>query len=318
MEEMAYSYSDIWLTPHLSRVTSRQTIDTTWTLGGNTFKVPVIPANMVDTIDQSIAEELVDSGNFYIYHRFRNTYKLVKDFNATGRLVSISVGVNDRDRDLVKQLANEQLRCDYITIDVAHGHSLLVAEMIPYIRLHFPHTFIIAGNVCTQDGTQYLEQHGADCVKVGIGQGGACTTKFKTGFTMPMFTAVNNCAWGEVNVPIIADGGVKHNGDIAKAIVAGATAVMAGGVFAQLSQSPAGRTQQGEKIYSGSASTWVKRATGRDERNIEGTTRYVQEVQMSYLSKIQEIQEDLQSAISYAGGNRLNDLRLAKYVVHHE
>jgi GMP reductase len=199
--------------------------------------------------------------------------------------------------------------------------------MISHIKKWLPDTKIIAGNVATPEAVRDLSNWGADAVKVGIGQGSPCTTKYKTGFTMPMFSCVKKCSKlynnktifedpddeglpemvGEeiINeIPIIADGGIKHNGDIAKALTAGATMVMAGGMFAACADSPAvSSTINGafHKAYFGSASSENK---GHDN-NIEGKLTNIPCSNMTLGEKLVEIKQDLQSSISYAGGSNL-------------
>ena len=183
--------------------------------------------------------------------------------------------------------------------------------MIEYIKEHLPDTKIIAGNVATKDAVRELASWGADIVKVGIGHGSPCTTKDKTGFTMPMFTCVQNCSNVILNngtsIPIIADGGIRCNGDIAKALVAGATMVMAGSMFAACTDSPASLINingVNHKAYFGSASAENK----GHNNNIEGKLNNIPNNGMTYGEKFSEITQDLQSSISYAGGTTLSCL----------
>ena len=316
--KQAYKYSDIWLQPKECCVDTRKQISTNVQLKDWNFKLPIVPANMLCTIDEKLSNILADNGYFYIYHRFEDTLSFCKNKHNSNRLNSISVGVKKDDYDLINEIFNHGIVPHFITIDIAHGHTDRVRQMIGHIRTHFGNkTTIIAGNVCTKAGVRYLEDAGADIIKVGIGQGGACTTKYKTGFTLPMFTCVEECVSAS-QVPIIADGGIEHNGDIAKALVGGATMVMAGGMFARLYDSPAPLTFTGYKEYFGSASIRTKIHTQSDNNNIEGTTRTFEEVKMTYLEKMKEIEEDLQSAISYAGGICCEALLNVNYVYYRD
>ena len=195
-------------------------------------------------------------------------------------------------------------------------------------------TFIIAGNVATSDAVKEITDWGADAIKVGIGQGSPCTTKDKTGFTMPMFSCLLECA-KNADVPLIADGGIKCNGDVAKAMCAGADMVMVGGMFAECVDSPAENItktlQTGfftseqfrpmnykpeykdvcYKRYYGSASQFNKGHT----KNIEGVLREVPCNELNYLEKLDEMTMDLQSSVSYAGGNKLNCLPHTEYLL---
>lgn len=312
---VAFKYSDICLIPNKCSVKSRKETDTSVKLGKHTFKVPIVPANMLCTINEYLAHRLSEKGYFYIYHRFGNTLEFCRFAKTEEFLISISVGVGEKDYNLLNQLKSDSIEPDYITIDIAHGHADSVLRMIDKIKSTFSNTFVIAGNVATSEGVLFLEKGGADATKVGIGQGKACTTKHKTGFTIPMFTCVEECTQANQK-PVIADGGIEHNGDIAKAIVAGANMVMAGGMFACLLDSPTLRSD-GKVQYFGSASAQNKAHTGLQRVNIEGATLMLDSEELTYLQKLSEIEEDLQSAISYSGGKVLNDLRYVNCVVNH-
>jgi GMP reductase len=310
----ALKYSDICLLPNYSEVSSRSECDTSVKFGNYTFELPVIPANRKTVIDENLAEQLIANKYFYVLHRFGcDVHGFCKSLSGAQRgikYVSISVGVHDQA--LIDLMSSEGVKIDYITVDVAHGHSLNVRRTIDSIREAWgERVYIIAGNVCTPTGVQQLSDWGADAVKVGIGQGSPCTTKDKTGFTLPMFTCVNECS--KPGVPIIADGGVKCNGDIVKALVAGAKMVMVGGMFARCTDSPAETimTDRGkQKIYYGSASAENK----GHKKHIEGVKKSLGMDDMSFLDKLAEIKQDLQSGISYAGGKDLGVLTLDNVV----
>ena len=298
-------YSDITLIPNLSTLKSRSEANTSAILGGKKFKLPVVPANMKAVIDKKLAKQLSDEGYFYIMHRFGvcpiEFCKEAKDWDT----VSISVGVKNKDFKDIETISAHARKVDFITIDIAHGHSFLVKNMIEYIKKELPDSFIIAGNVATANAVDDLAEWGADCAKVGIGQGNVCTTKDKTGFTMPMFSCVLDCAQSQSKIPIIADGGLRCNGDIAKAIAAGASFCMAGSLFTGCTDSPAVTTVIDGKIYKqyfGSASEHNK----GHNKHIEGIMREVPTNNMTYAEKLNEIKEDLQSSISYAGGKDLS------------
>ena len=134
--------------------------------------------------------------------------------------------------EFIEQLANEQLTPEYITIDIAHGHSDSVINMIKHIKTYLPNSFVIAGNVGTPEGVRELENAGADATKVGIGPGRVCITKIKTGFGTGgwQLAALNLCSKA-ARKPIIADGGLRTHGDIAKSIRFGASMVMIGSLL---------------------------------------------------------------------------------------
>lgn len=300
----ALGYKDVYLVPNYSELESRSQADTSVKIKGFKFTLPIMPSNMKSVVDLKTYHLYDSLGLAPIMHRFdASNYKILNSISSNWR--AISVGVKQEDKEELRKCTNLTLLPTCICIDIAHGHSLAMKNMIKFVRETFPDTIIIAGNVTTSQACKDLAEWGADLVKVGIGPGQVCSTKNKTGFHMPMFTAVKECA-AVSPVPIIADGGFRENGDIAKALVAGATFCMIGGMFAACSDSPATMVN-GKKEYYGSASERNKGSV----RNIEGFTTHLTPTN-TITSKIREIQEDLQSAISYAGGKDLSALDLSK------
>ena len=297
-------------------VNSRSECDTSVTLGGHKFKLPVVPANMQTIIDEKIAGYLAENGYFYIMHRFQPETRIsfINDMNSRGLITSISVGVKDEEYDFITQLAEEQLSPDFITIDIAHGHSNAVINMIKHIKAHLPKSFVIAGNVGTPEAVRELENAGADATKVGIGPGKVCITKIKTGFGTGgwQLAALRWCAKAATK-PIIADGGIRTHGDIAKSVRFGASMVMIGSLFAGHEESPGQTIEKDGKLvkeYFGSASEFQK----GEKKNVEGKKMYV-EHKGSLQDTLTEMEQDLQSSISYAGGTSIEAIRHVDYVV---
>lgn len=300
----ALGFKDVYLVPNYSELESRSLADTSVTIKDFKFTLPIMPSNMKSVVDLKTYHLYDSLGLAPIMHRF--------DMSNVGILCrittnwrAISVGVKEQDRKDLQECASLLQRPTCICIDIAHGHSKAMREMIKFVRDLFPDVIIIAGNVTTAQASKDLAEWGADLVKVGIGPGQVCSTKNKTGFHMPMFTAIKECAEASP-VPIIADGGFRENGDIAKALVAGATFCMIGGMFAACSDSPAIMVN-GKKEYYGSASEKNKGSVS----NIEGFTTHLTPTN-TITSKVREIREDLQSAISYAGGKDLSALDLSR------
>lgn len=296
-----FSYDDITLIPKYSELKTRSAADTSVDFLGYTFKLPVIPANMEDVISYQNAKYLSEYRYFYIMHRFRGMTNSMMESHLHNplRLLSLSVGVGDDSRRDLDGPAQPH----YITIDVAHGHHDNVKEMVKWIRSNKPRSMLIAGNVCTPDGYKYLCDLGVDAVKVGIGGGSICTTKYETGFHLPTAYSVYTIAQLGMDVPIIADGGIKHRGDIAKALVLGADMVMCGGLFARCIDSPA-KIEHGKKVYRGSTSYAAK---GNDT-HVEGKTIEL-EGDTTYETQLRKIEESLSSSISYGGGTNLSCLK---------
>lgn len=311
-----FDYEDIQLIPAKSVVKSRSECDTSVKLGPLTFKLPVVPANMQTIIDENIAIYLAENGYFYVMHRFEPEKRIafIKDMKSRSLYASISVGVKDDEYTFIQELSKEDLTPEYITIDIAHGHSNAVVEMIQHIKKHLPSTFVIAGNVGTPEAVRELEHAGADATKVGIGPGKVCITKIKTGFGTGgwQLAALRWCAKA-ASKPVIADGGIRTHGDIAKSVRFGATMVMIGSLFAGHDESPGETIELDGKVckeYFGSASEFQK----GEKRNVEGKKMYV-EHKGSLQDTLTEMEQDLQSSISYAGGNKLDAIRHVDYVV---
>jgi len=315
MKDFLLSYDTVTLRPKRSSLESRDLADTSIVFCGHSFKLPVVPANMVDVISQKNAKWLSENGYFYIYHRFgdgsTSTVKFVNDTNAENwKLISISVGVDSNLADL-RWIATWGKRVDFITIDVAHAHHDNIKSTIEFIKKHLPKTKLIVGNVATGEGTEYLARLGVDAVKVGIGGGSICTTRYMTGFHLPTLHSVMEAdqALSLINceIPIIADGGAKHYGDVAKALTFGASMVMSGGWFASCLDSPA-KIADGKKVYRGSTSYEIK----GNHRHIEGRALELYEG-LSYSERLMEIKYALQSSISLAGGEDLGAFNSVKW-----
>ena len=311
-----FDYEDVQLIPNKCIVNSRSECDTTVTLGKHSFKMPVVPANMQTIIDETIAETLAENGYFYIMHRFDEEARVpfIKKMQQKGLITSISVGVKEGEYAFVETLAREGLVPDYVTIDIAHGHSNAVINMIQHLKKFLPETFVIAGNVGTPEAVRELENAGADATKVGIGPGKVCITKIKTGFGTGgwQLSALNLCNKA-ARKPIIADGGLRTHGDIAKSIRFGATMVMIGSLFAAHEESP-GETVELDgvvyKEYFGSASEFQK----GEKKNVEGKKIWLRH-KGKLADTLVEMQQDLQSSISYAGGRDLEAIRKVDYVI---
>jgi GMP reductase len=310
-----FDYDKVLLLPRRCRVDSRSECDPSIEFGGRRFALPAVPANMKTVVDERIAEALAASGHFYVMHRFDiDAIAFARRMRERGHFVSLSSGVKAADRAVIDALAAKGLGADYITIDIAHGHADSVRRMIDHIKQRLPQAFVIAGNVGTPEAVIDLETWGADATKVGIGPGKVCITRMKTGFGTGgwQLSALKWCA-RVATKPIIADGGIREHGDIAKSIRFGATLVMIGSLFAGYEESP-GQTVEVDgrryKEYYGSASDFNK----GEYRHVEGK-RILEPIKGHLAETLREMREDLQSSISYAGGTQLTDIRKVNYVI---
>jgi len=272
-------------------------------------------------VNDEVAVKLAKAGYFYIHNRFTtDVLEFAKMMKGQGLPISISIGVNEEACRIIDALKANDTIPDFITIDIAHGHSEKMQWMIAnlYNTYGKKSPFIIAGNVSTAEAVRDLESWGACAIKVGIGPGSACTTFNATGFGSRNIQAsvIEACAAAKTrpDTMIIADGGIKDPGDIAKALVLGADVVMVGGMFSALTDSP-GATVRGTdgqlyKEFWGSASVFQ---SGKKNR-IEGTKKLLPLKTRSVLEEMDYIKECLQSAISYGGGKDLSCFKDVKYI----
>jgi IMP dehydrogenase len=247
--------------------------------------------------------------------------KATKD--SKGRLaVGAAVGVRDKEMRRVEAVLEAGADC--IVVDIAHGDSHLEIEMIQGIRKHFPNAQIIAGNVATADGTKRLIDSGADAVKVGVGPGSICITRIVAGSGVPQLTAVIECseAARPFGVPIIADGGIRHPGDVAKALAAGAQTVMIGSMLAGTDESPGMiMTRRGHRYKASRGMASLEANIERNKREGNDLTQeevedYVAEgveAAVPYRGRAREVLTQLvgglQSGMSYSGANSIEELQ---------
>jgi GMP reductase len=313
--QIEYDYSDIFLYPSMTKVSSRSICDTSVRIGNRKFDLPVIPANMKSLIDEDSCVYFARKNLFYIMHRFDiDVVQFCTNMQRAGLYTSISAGITQDNIDELKKLTNNKINPDYITIDIANAYTNEILPVIRYIKDHFSSTLIV-GNVATEEGVQFVEDAGANISKCGIAGGISCRTRNKTGFYRPMFSCIQSCS-AVAKKPIIADGGVREHADIAKAVAAGASYVMAGSLFAGYDQSAGDIVEvdgRRYKEYYGNASEFAK----GHRKHIEGAKIHIEyKGDMDHLLK--ELKEDLQSSISYASGNKLYDLYNAKYGIIHK
>jgi IMP dehydrogenase len=243
--------------------------------------------------------------------------------NATrdeqGRLqVAAAIGV--RGDYLERSAALVEAQADALVLDIAHGHADAALEAVQEIRSAFPDTEVVAGNVATADGFRDLVAAGAAAVKVGIGPGYACTTRLVAGVGVPQLTAVMDCAEAarETGIPLIADGGIRRPGDMAKAIGAGAASVMVGSLFAGRAESPGDVVRRGGqlfKVYRGMASRSAAEARLAVEGLGDALDQYVaegEEMEFPLRGPVSEVIEDLvgglRSGMSYVDAGTVEEL----------
>jgi IMP dehydrogenase len=235
-----------------------------------------------------------------------------------GAAVGVGEGTDERVAALIEAGA------DVLVVDTAHGHAQGVLDRVKWIKTRYPQTEVVGGNVGTADGARALVDHGADGVKVGIGPGSICTTRIVAGVGVPQITAIQNVveALARSGVPLIADGGVRYSGDIAKALAAGAHAVMLGSLFAGTEESPGeielfqGRSY---KSYRGMGSLGAMQKGAADryfqdaEMNVDKLVPEGVEGRVPYkgsaLSVIQQLTGGVRASMGYTGCATIEELR---------
>lgn len=255
------TFDDVLLMPKHSEMNSRRApnleskVTKNWTL-----KTPIISANMDTVTGSAMAIKMAELGGLGILHRFMTPeeqiaeVKLMREkIKPLGLPVAASIGVKEEGMKRADMLADAGV--DIFTIDIAHGDSVMMLEVLDYVKKKYPKIDVIAGNTAMPDGVRRLIDHGADSVKVGIGPGSMCTTRIITGCGVPQLTAVAMCVLeaDKSGVPVIADGGIKTSGDIVKAFAAGAQTVMLGSMLSGCLETP-GEIEGGRKRYRGMAS----------------------------------------------------------------
>lgn len=234
----AYTFDDVALVPQFNNIPSRTEPSLeTWLTRNIKIDMPLIAANMDTVMNEGMADILIKHGGMPIYHRFTDFETQKKWVMKYQGKTFISCGILkiDETRELLT------LGARGVCIDVAHGHSDRMFKFIQDLKRTHPDKDIIAGNVCTPMAYHDLVNAGADAVKVGVGPGAACTTRMVTGFGVPQFSAIQECAKiaEKLRVPLIADGGISSSRELVLALAAGASTCMLGKKFAQTEESAA-------------------------------------------------------------------------------
>lgn len=241
VNEEAFTFDDVLLQPQYNEIKSRKDVSLKTKLTKSIeIDIPIISSNM-DTVTESVmAKKMHHLGGIGIIHRFmtiENTIECLQSMHPVQRFI-VSIGFND---DFEKRMTvYREFQVAAICVDVAHGWCDRMFDMIKRIKDFYPEVDVIAGNVASPDAAADLCRVGADAIKVGIGPGSMCTTRLVTGCGVPQLTAIMECAEIAkiVDVPIIADGGIKTSGDIVKALAAGASSVMLGSLLAGTDETP--------------------------------------------------------------------------------
>ncbi len=323
IESPALTFDDVLIVPKRSSVFSRKQVSLRTRLVGDLeLDLPFISANMDTVTEFEMARAMHELGGLGVIHRFLPGDSQLEMVNRVPGIKILTLGVKTEDLDKIKQAGPE---LGGVLIDVAHGHSDRVIEMIQVVREKHPGLWIIAGNVATAEGAWDLLDAGAHSIKVGVGPGAVCTTRIVTGCGVPQLTAILKARgaldrWWDVerrkarprtlHAPtLIADGGIRNSGDIVKALVAGAHTVMIGSLFAGTDESPGevvahhGRPC---KLYRGMASAGAQQVIGI-ERTPEGVETYLP-LQGPVATLVHDLEGGVRSGLSYCNSASIADL----------
>ena len=237
MFNQSFTFDDILLIPSYNHYESRRLVDLSMTdrTGKLTLALPIFTANMDTVTEHAMANFIGSKGGMGVLHRFMSVAENVAEFKKCKHKPFVSIGCSKAELERVEALRDAGAA--YYCLDVAHAHAKYIGRTLKDMRqLLGENACIMAGNVATYAGADYLASCGADIIKVGIGGGSVCSTRIKTGFGVPTLTSVQECA--RVDRSIIADGGIRTPGDIVKALAFGADFVMLGGMFAGTRPTP--------------------------------------------------------------------------------
>jgi len=307
------SFDDILLVPQFSGIQSRKDVSLSTILGdGLELNAPIIAAPMDTVCEENMALAMSMAGGIGVIHRYmpiEEQARKVKMVSDTGAVVGGSVGARGTFFEDAVQLTNAG--ASLILIDIANGHSHHAISAVSLLReVLGEDVHIMAGNVSTWDGFARLADAGANSIRVGIGGGSACTTRIVSGHGVPTLASIldiRSRAPYENSPALIADGGIRNSGDAAKALAAGAHAVMVGRLLAGTTESP-GEVENGHKVFRGMASREAQEAGRGTVSGVEGISTRVPFIGgVGHI--INDLKAGLSSALSYTGVDNLFDFQ---------
>ena len=327
----ALTFDDILMLPRYSNILPANTNISLDLTNKIKLKVPFFSSAMDTVTESNMAIAMAKAGGIGIIHRnfeIKKQSNEIKKVKKKGLLVGAAIGTNREDLDRAKSLLANGV--DIIVIDTAHGHSEKVLNVLSKLKKINSKIPICVGNVATGEAAKKLYNCGADIIKVGIGPGSICTTRMVAGIGVPQISAIIEVkkVLNKKKIKIISDGGIKFSGDIAKALAAGADAIMMGSIFAGTDESPGKKFKVKEKIYkqyrgmgsigamsSGSANRYFQKNYKDKSKfvpeGVEGRVEY----KGSVSKIIYQLQGGLRSSMGYIGAKNLNEIKKkAKFI----
>jgi IMP dehydrogenase len=327
----ALTFDDVLMLPRFSSILPSNTNISLKLTNNIKLKVPFLSSAMDTVTESNMAIAMAQEGGVGVIHRNLNIQKQsseVKKVKNKKLLVGAAVGTNKEDFERAKALIDSG--ADLIVIDTAHGHSKKVLKTLSNLKKIKSKIPFCVGNIATGEAAKKLYNSGADIIKVGIGPGSICTTRMVAGIGVPQISAIMDVkkALNKKNIKIISDGGVKFSGDIAKALAAGADAIMMGSIFAGTDESPGKKFKSRGKTfkqYRGMGSIGAMSAGSANryfQSNIKDKSKFVPEGvegRVEYKGKVSKIiyqlQGGLRSSMGYIGAKSLKEInKKAKFV----
>ena len=327
----ALTFDDILMLPRYSNVLPADTNINLNLTKNIKLKVPFLSAAMDTVTESKMAIAMAEAGGIGIIHRNLKIKKQTQEVAKVKRkklLVGAAVGTNNEDFERAKSLIDNGI--DLIIVDTAHGHSEKVLRVLSKLKKLKSTVPICVGNIATGEAAKKLYNSGADIIKVGIGPGSICTTRMVAGIGVPQISAIIEVkkALNKKNIKIISDGGIKFSGDIAKALAAGADAIMMGSIFAGTDESPGKKFKIKGKIYKqyrgmGSIGAMSSGSANRYfQKNFKDKSKFVPEGvegRVEYKGNVSKIiyqlKGGLRSSMGYIGAKNLSEItKKAKFV----
>jgi IMP dehydrogenase len=327
----ALTFDDVLLQPRYSSILPSNTNILLKLTKKISLKVPFLTSAMDTVTESKMAIAIAKEGGIGIIHRnfdIKNQSLEVKKVKNKKLFVGAAIGTNEEDSDRARSLISNGV--DLIVIDTAHGHSEKVIRTLSKIKKIIKEVPICVGNIATGEAAKKLYNSGADIIKVGIGPGSICTTRMVAGIGVPQISAIMDVkkALKKKNIKIISDGGIKFSGDIAKALAAGADAIMMGSIFAGTDESPGKKFKIKGKFYKqyrgmGSIGAMSAGSANRYfQKNFKDKSKFVPEGvegRVEYKGKVSKIiyqlQGGLRSSMGYIGAKNLNEIyKKAKFI----
>jgi IMP dehydrogenase len=323
----ALTFDDVTMAPKYSEVLPSDVETNTQLSKQLSLKIPLLTSAMDTVTESKMAIAIAKAGGIGIIHRNLDIKKQIEEIKKVKKqklLVGAAVGAGPLELRRAEAILKEKI--DLIVVDTAHGHSKKVAQIIKIIKKNkTKKTTLCAGNIATAEAAKFLIKLGVDVIKVGIGPGSICTTRLIAGIGVPQLSAILDVKKGVKNnkTKIISDGGIKYSGDIAKALAAGADAVMIGSLFAGTKETPGRLIKKNGKLYKsfrgmGSVGAMNKGSADRYfQKKQKDSSKYVPEGVEGYVKFkgdvgdiIYKLIGGLRSSMGYLGAKKIINLRI--------